>query len=264
MLGLTFTAARRRGGLALVTLACAAGMAAAWAGSPSVAGVGDTQMAVVVRINGGEPQQSTSRFALADGSHVYAFSDDNDGWSLKVDVKPGGTGRYELDAVLLHEGVEVSHPTMIVNSGQWSGIKTGDEDAKGVFTGFEAQLVVAPANTPIEAAPSPIGRSSVPRDGLTVSDAEVRIESSMPAPLYPSEAVAKGISGRVVLLLDVDAGGHVTGVEVEQSQPAGVFDANGVQAAKQWRLTPLLENGQPVPGRVRVPVTFEAPKPPKA
>lgn len=52
-------------------------------------------------------------------------------------------------------------------------------------------------------------------------------------------------------------------MEVERAQPAGVFDAAAVEAAWKWQFNPETQDGQPVPGRVRVPVEF-APDPPVA
>ena len=84
---------------------------------------------------------------------------------------------------------------------------------------------------------------------------------AMPPPRYPADAVAAGQGGRVVLKLLVDTGGRVKDVVVEQSEPAGVFDAATVEAARKWRLQPALQDGRPVEGWVRVPVDFEAPDP---
>jgi TonB family protein len=79
-------------------------------------------------------------------------------------------------------------------------------------------------------------------------------------PAFPAEALVNKQDGRVVLLIDMDATGSVTGVQVEQSTPAGVFDNAAIQAAWKWRFAPPQENGKAVAGRVRVPVTFEAGK----
>lgn len=90
-------------------------------------------------------------------------------------------------------------------------------------------------------------------------------EPSMPEdlqgnpPLYPKQAVDQKLSGKVVLLVDVAADGRVTGIVVESSRPAGVFDAAAVEAAWQWKFKPSLENGKAVAGRVRVPVDFSIP-----
>ena len=79
----------------------------------------------------------------------------------------------------------------------------------------------------------------------------------LPKPVYPKDAYAKGQSGRVVLLLDVRADGSVENVVVKESQPAGVFDAVSIAAARQWVFQPSMKNGKAVAGRVQVPVTFE-------
>lgn len=82
---------------------------------------------------------------------------------------------------------------------------------------------------------------------------------ALPAPGYPEAAVAQRVSGKVVLLIDIDKTGTPTRVVVESSKPAGVFDQAAVDAAKQWQFSPAIEDGKPVAGRVRVPVEFEIP-----
>jgi TonB family protein len=49
----------------------------------------------------------------------------------------------------------------------------------------------------------------------------------------------------------------VADARVERSQPAGVFDAAALQAAKAWKFTPVVKDGRAVPARIRVPVHFE-------
>jgi len=82
-----------------------------------------------------------------------------------------------------------------------------------------------------------------------------------PAPLapprYPAEAAAAGQGGRVVMKLLVGVDGRVRDVVVEHSEPAGVFDAAAVEAARGWTLTPARKGGVPVEGWVRVPVDFQ-------
>ncbi|MEE7561409.1 energy transducer TonB [Xanthomonas sp. Kuri4-2] len=79
---------------------------------------------------------------------------------------------------------------------------------------------------------------------------------ALAAPAYPGAAYAAGQSGQVVVLVNVDARGLPTQVEVERSEPAGVFDAATLEAARRWRFTPARRAGQAVASRVRVPVTF--------
>lgn len=82
-------------------------------------------------------------------------------------------------------------------------------------------------------------------------------DAGLAPPRYPPEAYARGIAGRVVLLVDVRADGSVAGVAVEHAEPRGVFDATAVAAARRWYFKPALANGKPVAGRVRVPVQFD-------
>jgi len=71
--------------------------------------------------------------------------------------------------------------------------------------------------------------------------------------------VEQKISGTVVLVIDIDAQGNPVDVEVERSEPAGVFDQAAIDAAWKWKFNPELKAGKPVASRVRVPVTFEIP-----
>jgi len=77
-------------------------------------------------------------------------------------------------------------------------------------------------------------------------------------PRYPEEAARAHINGEVVLLLDVDATGAVTAVEVERAQPAGVFEEASLAAARQWRFRPAMLDGQPAAARLRLPISFRS------
>jgi TonB family protein len=81
---------------------------------------------------------------------------------------------------------------------------------------------------------------------------------ALPAPAYPKDALAQNVSGKVVLEIDVDAKGNPVAVTVVESEPAGVFDQASIEAARKWKFQPAVENGQPVAGRIRVPVRFES------
>lgn len=127
-----------------------------------------------------------------------------------------------------------------------------------------------PANAPLPPLPPPappaeFARSgptamppappAPPRPPLSPTDAP---DPRMPPPPYPPQALHQGIDGKVVLLIDVGADGKPTHVQVEDSQPAGVFDAAAVEAAKRWTFEPKRAHGKAVASRVQVPVRFEA------
>ena len=80
----------------------------------------------------------------------------------------------------------------------------------------------------------------------------------MPAPAYPKDALAQHISGKVVLLIDIDAQGNPTNVVVDKSEPPGVFDQVSIDAARKWKFQPAVKDGIPVAERISVPVQFES------
>ena len=78
-----------------------------------------------------------------------------------------------------------------------------------------------------------------------------------PAPKYPSAAYDEKQSGEVVLKILVARDGTAKQVEVLRSNPADVFDAAAIDAAKQWKFTPAVVDGKPSESWVQVPITFE-------
>ena len=87
---------------------------------------------------------------------------------------------------------------------------------------------------------------------------------TLPPPRYPEEAAEAGVGGQVLLKVLVAADGSVREAVVERSSPEGVFDAVTLEAVRQWRFTPRVEDGKAVEGWVRVPVDFQADPPPAA
>jgi periplasmic protein TonB len=74
------------------------------------------------------------------------------------------------------------------------------------------------------------------------------------APIYPPIALASGIAGVVMLEAVIAADGSVREVHVLRSIP--LLDAAAVEAVRQWRFTPTLLNGEPVPVVMTVTVAF--------
>lgn len=93
------------------------------------------------------------------------------------------------------------------------------------------------------------------------SDQDVVSVEAMVPPRYPAEAARQGITGKVNLVINVDAQGLPTDIQVESAEPAGVFDQAAVEAARNWQFKPKIEDGKPVASRIRVPVEFEADPP---
>jgi protein TonB len=75
------------------------------------------------------------------------------------------------------------------------------------------------------------------------------------APPYPPIARAAGVQGIVILEALIAEDGGVRDVRVLRSIP--LLDAAAVEAVRQWRFTPTLLNGQPVPIVMTVTVAFK-------
>lgn len=72
---------------------------------------------------------------------------------------------------------------------------------------------------------------------------------------YTVEARQERIQGVVILRLQIDEAGNVTGAEVLKGLPLGLSEA-AVAAASQWRFDPATRNGAPVPAQRNVVIEF--------
>jgi len=75
------------------------------------------------------------------------------------------------------------------------------------------------------------------------------------APIYPRMAQEARVDGLVILEAVIAADGRVQDVRVLRSKP--LLDQAAVDAVRQWRFTPTLLNGIPVPVIMTVTVNFE-------
>jgi protein TonB len=74
------------------------------------------------------------------------------------------------------------------------------------------------------------------------------------APVYPAIAQAARVSGTVILEALIGADGTVHELAMLKSVP--LLDDSALKAVRQWRFTPTLLNGVPVPVIMTVSVTF--------
>ncbi len=73
-------------------------------------------------------------------------------------------------------------------------------------------------------------------------------------PIYPADAIARGVRGIVVLDLVIDPLGHVAEVTVVRSVPG--LDEAAVAAARRWQYEPVKVQDRPRSVRLTVPITF--------
>ncbi|MEO8314155.1 MAG: TonB family protein [Pseudomonadota bacterium] len=76
-------------------------------------------------------------------------------------------------------------------------------------------------------------------------------------PSFPATALALHLSGRVEMLVEFNDQGELISVEVQKSDPAGVFDDAALEYARQIRIRPQFKDGIPVAGKLIIPVLFE-------
>lgn len=82
-------------------------------------------------------------------------------------------------------------------------------------------------------------------------------DDDLTPPVYPADAKAKGLSGKVVLELLVGVDGKVKQVKLVSSEGGSGFEQASISAARKWKIHPATKDGKPVQGWVRVPVEFK-------
>jgi protein TonB len=73
-------------------------------------------------------------------------------------------------------------------------------------------------------------------------------------PVYPPLARQANVRGMVVLDVDISRDGAVETLRTLQGHPLLIPAA--IDAVKQWRYKPFIQNGQPTPISTRVKVNF--------
>lgn len=76
-------------------------------------------------------------------------------------------------------------------------------------------------------------------------------------PRYPPELRRRNRQGTVYVVFMVDKRGRVVNPKVERSTDPG-FETSALEAVKQWKFEPGTRNGEKVPFKMRVPITFNA------
>jgi protein TonB len=108
---------------------------------------------------------------------------------------------------------------------------------------FNRQVTPAPPPRPTRRDPLPVG-------GIVQ---EARLVTKV-QPVYPDLAIRARVSGLVILQVSVDEEGNVYEIKVLKGHP--LLDEAAVNAVRQWKYSPTLLNGEPVPVIATVTVIF--------
>jgi periplasmic protein TonB len=110
--------------------------------------------------------------------------------------------------------------------------------------------VLGPVGDPVIAPPPPVRREPIRiSNGIQAPTRVVYVQ-----PVYPRLAIEARKDGTVILEAVIDESGNVRGVKVLRSIP--LLDDAAVQAVTQWKFTPTLLSGAPVPVVMTVTVGF--------
>jgi protein TonB len=104
--------------------------------------------------------------------------------------------------------------------------------------------------TPPPLPPTPVA----PKTPIRVSALQAPRKIKDVAPRYPAIAQASRVEGVVILEAVISEDGSVQDVRVLRSK--ALLDDAAVEAVRQWRFTPTLLGGQPVPVVMTVTVSF--------
>lgn len=122
----------------------------------------------------------------------------------------------------------------------------------GVLGGVLGGILGETRTAPPPPAPKPVAHSGPYRVGGLVQ--APRLLSKI-EPMYPPLAREARISGTVVIDCVIDANGDVTQLKLVSGHPLLLQAA--FAAVKQWKYSPTLLNGKPVPVEMHVYVTFQ-------
>ena len=260
--------ARSIAGAALVSLLLLGGGYAAWAAQPAkvVEAKSGSLYSVSIALTLDDATQNI-RMVTTPGE-PFSFvvrTDKGRAWTgemLLEEWKHEGRDGAMLSTKLSADGKLVSSPKIGVLLGQSGSIEVQGEGGKAGFR-MEATVDKLAAGEGLLVKPAQADEDR--------SDAAAHVDiasKNTNPPLYPADAARNGVSGKVMgvsgkvmVVVDVGADGSVVAAKIEKSDPAGVFDDAVMAAVQKWKFEPAIENGKPVAGRVRVPVDFQVDPP---
>lgn len=237
---------RRTGGGALVLALLLGAGYAAWAAQPETPSVpaapaGKIAADIVLRIDDGKPM---SMRVLTEPGQAFSVRSDEDGKQYAIDgtvtrMQHAGQPVLALDVRILEDGKMVATPKIVVASGKAGGIQMGeeirDENGRATFKGIRMDITLTDSTV------QPVAVASL----------------ATPPPAYPVDVLKQGVSGTVVLIVDVAADGSVSAAKIDRSAGDERLDAAALEAVAKWKFSPAMKDGKLVPSRVRVPINFE-------
>lgn len=106
--------------------------------------------------------------------------------------------------------------------------------------------------------PQAMPRPTEPAPSTAAASRPEPLAGRTPSPRYPSQSLRRGESGTVMVRAQIGVDGVPTSVDVANGSGSRYLDRAAVDAVKRWRFRPAMRDGQPEPGTVMVPISFQA------
>lgn len=95
-----------------------------------------------------------------------------------------------------------------------------------------------------------------PSAALAPGTTAVPIPGQNPPPRYPATAMRRGVTGTVLVRVEVGVDGTPTDVQVAKRSGSRDLDRAAIDAVRDWRFRPGQRDGQPVTSVVTIPIDF--------
>ncbi|MCY4058444.1 MAG: TonB family protein, partial [Gammaproteobacteria bacterium] len=220
----------------------------------------------------------TGRYTLrvSQGFRAAADDDHGDTQSMATPFRLGTSERGQL-----HQGDTDYFRIEVESQGLLTAETTGDMDTVGVLSGNGVQVEdddggsvtnfliresVSPGTYYVQVrgfADSATGSYRLHVSHRLAEQEPVRVGGDIPPPVkirdvrpvYPPVAQSARVQGVVILEATINPLGEVVDVRVLRSVP--LLDEAAIEAVRQWRYTPTVLNGVPVPVMFTVTVNFQ-------
>ncbi len=115
------------------------------------------------------------------------------------------------------------------------------------------------------AAQQKAAEPATPQSASTATSAPVQApvvlkRTKTVAPVYPTSAKNRNVSGWVEVTFTVTQSGGVDNIRVTDADPKDVFDAAALQAVEQWRFEPITRDGKPTTQATKIRLRFDSPR----
>lgn len=254
MLTSPIPSARRRWLIQSSVLSCClAGAVAVWAAQSPSAPTGIVQQTgfdsqISIKLDGVEA--GSPRLVSRPGESVaWSVGEGSQRWDVTLALRSVDAQQIDITGEIRRGGTLISRPRILAQDGTKAAIAVSTPDGKSLL---EFDIIATKSNG---AVPSPINARAASTMPFVT---KITAADQLSRPAIPPGA--EGIDGKVVLNVLVGADGAVKEVKVERATPAGLFDAEAIKAAYQWKFSPASRSsdGKKVEGWVRVPVHFTA------